>query len=218
MNGIIGMTDVLMMTDMTEEQKEFAQLVKNSANSLLTMINDILDYSNIQTGKTALSLNDFDPHTTIGEAVGDLALQAQAKGLRFVVDIGTDVPASLHGDAGRIRQVLRNLAGNAVKFTREGEVLIRAHMEGKSSATPRLRLSVEDTGIGIDSEFMETLFDPFTQADSSLTRTFGGAGMGLAITKELVQLMGGRMGVTSEPEKGSTFWVELPLENSPKTT
>jgi signal transduction histidine kinase len=212
MNGILGMADVLLMTDMTYEQKEFANVLKDSANSLLTLINDVLDYSNIETGKVALNVVDFEPQSTIGEAVRELSVQAQAKGLRFVVEIGTDVPVTLRGDAERIRQILQNLAGNAIKFTHHGEIIIRARMEEQSSSRPLLRLTVDDTGIGIHSGFMEMLFEPFTQADSSLTRKFGGTGLGLAITKELVVRMGGRMGVSSEMGKGSTFWVELPLE------
>ena len=191
--------------------------MNGSANALLTILNDILDYSKIEAGKLDIDPVNFDLHRTIREATEMLALSAQQKGLELIVRSAPELPRSVVGDAGRIRQVLINLVSNAIKFTERGHVLvdIAADLQGKRQV--ELRFSVEDTGIGISEEQIRTIFDKFTQADASTTRKYGGTGLGLAISKRLVRLMGGRIGVRSESGKGSVFWFELKLPTLPDT-
>lgn len=206
MNGVIGMANLLLDTQLGGEQAEFAETIKNSADSLLRIINDILDFSKIEAGKLELEIIDFDLRGALDE-VGDLmALRAHEKGLEFVSDIHHHVPLLLFGDPGRLRQILINLVGNAIKFTEKGEIAIHVSLEGKDSTHATIRFEIIDTGIGIPHDRMEQLFNPFSQLDSSSTREFCGTGLGLTISKQLSEMMGGRIGVESQEGKGSKFW------------
>jgi two-component system sensor histidine kinase/response regulator len=206
MNGIIGMLELLRNTDLTSEQQEFASSMHRSAEGLLLIINDILDFSKIEAGKLDFETIDFDLRTTM-EDMGDmLALKAQEKGLEYICMIHPDVPSLLCGDPGRLRQIIVNLAGNAIKFTEQGEVVIRAIVEHEDAGHVTIRFSVSDTGPGIPQDSLERLFDKFSQADSSTTRKFGGTGLGLTISKQLAEMMGGHIGVESRDGKGSLFW------------
>ena len=206
MNGVIGMVELLKNTGLTSEQREFAVSISRSAEALLLIINDILDFSKIEAGKLDLEMIDFDLRTTL-EDMGDmLALRAQEKGLEYVCMIHHDVPSLLNGDPGRLRQIMVNLAGNAIKFTDKGEVVIRAVLDNEDETHVTVRFSVTDTGIGIPQDRIECLFDQFAQVDSSTTRKYGGTGLGLAISKQLTKLMGGDIGVESQEGKGSKFW------------
>ncbi len=205
-NGVIGMTDLLLDTELTAEQRESLEIVKSSADGLLTIINDILDFSRIEARKLELDPIDFSPHDTIRDTANTVALRARQKGLELIVDVGPAVPPALSGDPGRLRQILVNLLGNAIKFTQRGEVVLRVTIE---EAGPTdgivLHFSVRDTGVGIPLDRQESVFEAFTQADGSTTRTYGGTGLGLTISSQLVQLMGGRIWLESEAGKGSTF-------------
>ena len=215
MNGVIGMTGLLMDTDLTEEQREYAETVRASGESLLTIINDILDFSKIEAGKLNIEVVDFDLNATVEEAVDLLAEQAGDKGLELTSVVRRGVPGALRGDPGRIRQVLVNLLGNAVKFTEEGEVALTVALVEDAEEEATLRFEVRDTGVGLAREQQARLFESFFQADASTTRRYGGTGLGLAISRQLVERMGGKIGVDSEPGKGSTFWFALPLEKRP---
>ena len=205
MNGVIGMTGLLLDTELDEEQRDYAETVKNSAQALLDIINDILDFSKVEAGKMQLEALPFDLPQLFEDVMDLLAEQAQSKGLEFVCHIGPKVPKFLLGDAGRLRQVLINLLGNAIKFTSEGEVILKAEFLAQKANGCLLRFSVVDTGIGITPENCVKLFRSFSQADGSMTRRFGGTGLGLAISRKLVEMMGGEIGVESELDKGSTF-------------
>ena len=205
MNGIIGMTGVLLDTNLTSEQRKFAQIIKNSAGSLLTIINDILDFSKIEAGKLDLENLDFDLRTTLEDMGDTLAIKAQEKGLEYLTLIDPEVPSLLQGDPGRLRQVLTNLVGNAVKFTTEGEICVRVGVEKETEKEVTLRFEVKDTGVGIPCNKLNKLFDAFIQADGSTSRKFGGTGLGLSISKQLVKLMKGKISVESEKNIGSIF-------------
>ncbi|MCZ2149732.1 MAG: response regulator [Bryobacterales bacterium] len=205
MNGIIGLTQLTLSTDLNREQRENLTLVRNSAESLLTVINDILDFSKVEAGKILLEESPFNLGDAVMEAVKILALRAHERGLDLGVRLETNVPAWLIGDAARLRQILLNLLGNAVKFTEQGEVLLKISLDHAGASGVMLRFDITDTGIGIPEERRGAIFDSFTQADGSITRRFGGTGLGLAITLRLVRLMGGEMTVESQVGGGSHF-------------
>jgi len=215
LNGVIGMTGLLLDTNLDEEQRRCAETVRNSADSLLTLINDLLDLSRIEAGKLELEIVDFDLRVLFAEVAEMMAPRAEAKHLKLVCAVPAQVPFRLRGDSGRLRQVMLNLAGNAVKFTSKGEVTVQASVVRENERGVALRLSVRDTGIGIPAEKQGLLFKKFSQADGSYTRKYGGAGLGLVICRHLVAMMGGEIGVQSEEGRGSEFWVSLRLEKQP---
>ncbi len=217
MNGVIGMTNLLLGTKLDREQRKFAQIIQNSSDSLLDIINDILDYSKIEAGKVELENIDFDLRVTI-ETLNDLAaVKAHEKDLEYVTMIHSNVPLALVGDPGRLRQILINLVGNATKFTQKGEIIVNVTMENEDSSEVMIRFSVKDTGVGIPKESMETLFESFSQVDTSTTRRYGGTGLGLTISKQLSELMGGQIGVNSKEGKGSEFWFTAVFKKQAET-
>ncbi|HYB21932.1 MAG TPA: ATP-binding protein, partial [Thermodesulfobacteriota bacterium] len=212
MNGIIGMAGILRDTELTSDQKEQIEIIQNSAQSLLGIINNILDFSKIEAGKMEIEIEDFDLGLVIEDALDSFALPAQEKGLELVSLMAPEVPSLLRGDSGRLRQILTNLIGNAMKFTDRGEIVLGVNLEKGDNHRVLIRFTVKDTGIGIPRDRVHNLFQPFTQLDGSITRKFGGTGLGLSICRRLVERMGGEMGVESRKGKGSAVWFTLLLE------
>jgi PAS domain S-box-containing protein len=208
LNGVVSMSELLLATELSDEQRQYAQVTATSAHALMHVIDDILDFSKIEAGKLEILHEDFAIEAVVAEVCEIVGAKAREKRLELAYTIDPDVPAVLRGDGGRVRQVLMNLVGNAVKFTSTGEVVVRAAL----AHGDRLRIEVSDTGIGIDASQLRHLFQPFSQADATTTRRYGGTGLGLSIARQLVELMDGQIGVESTPGEGSTFWVELPCQ------
>jgi len=215
MNGVIGMTGLLLDTELTSEQREYAEIVRSSGKALLALVNDLLDFSKIEAGKLELERLDFNLEAPLEDAAQLLMPKARGKGLELSWSLDPGVPVRLRGDPGRLRQILLNLGGNAVKFTDKGSVAIRAQLERQDERSATIRFSVEDTGIGIPAARQGEIFSPFTQGDGSITRKYGGTGLGLSISKQLAELLGGRIGVESEPGRGSRFWFTAVFEKKP---
>ena len=212
LNAIIGMADLLRDTPLSREQADMLSTLRGSSRVMLGLVEDVLDFSKIEAGKVTLEKVDFDLHALVNSTCRIVSAQAAAKGVEFVVSIMPEVPPAVRGDPHHLRQVLINLAGNAVKFTEAGSVTVHLSVQAETDAMVRLKFSIRDTGIGISPEAQEKIFDSFAQADDSTTRRFGGTGLGTTIAKQLVQLMGGRIGVESAIGLGSTFWLEVDLE------
>ena len=206
MNAVIGFSTFLLESHLTEEQREFAQAVQTASDHLMVIINDILDFSKIEAGKLELETLDFNLRNTVEDVVDTLSVRAHEKGLAIACIIRGEVPSLLRGDPGRLRQILINLAGNAVKFTSEGEVVVRVALDEEKDDRIKLHFTIADTGIGIPEGKIDGLLDAFTQADATVTRRYGGTGLGLTISKRLANMMGGEIGLSSVVGKGSTFW------------
>ena len=216
MTGIIGMTGLLADTELSSKQAEYCQIIRQSSEALLTVINEVLDFSKVESGKLELEIIDFDLRVAVEEVLDLFANQAEDRGIELVSLVGCDVTEKVQGDPGRVRQVLSNLVGNALKFTKAGEIAVRVRLLRQTAKTVSLRFEINDTGMGIAKDKLAKLFGSFTQVDASTTRRFGGTGLGLAICKRFVELMGGEIGVDSEPDKGSSFWFTLDLLKSPE--
>jgi len=216
LNAIIGMADLLRDTPLSREQADMLQTLRGSSRVMLGLVEDVLDFSKIEAGKLTLEKIDFDLHALVNSTCRIVSAQAAAKGVEFVVSLMPEVPPAVRGDPHHLRQVLIDLAGNAVKFTEKGSVTVHVSVQGETPSAVRLKFSIRDTGIGIAPEAQARIFDSFTQADDSTSRRFGGTGLGTTIAKQLVALMGGRIGVESAIGLGSTFWVEVELEKQPE--
>ena len=215
MNAITGMTGLLLDTRLTPEQRDYVETIRSSTEALLDIINHILDFSKLEAGKVALEVIDFDLRDVLEDSAEMLAERAHAKGLELICHLAPDLATRFRGDPLRLRQVLANLLSNAIKFTERGQVLLMARALEDSATRALIRCEVTDTGIGIPPEAMARIFQEFTQADGSTTRKYGGTGLGLTISRQLVGMMQGRIGVTSEPGRGSTFWIEMPFDKQP---
>jgi two-component system, sensor histidine kinase and response regulator len=216
MNGVIGMTNLLLQGELSAESRQLVDLIRQSTQTLLALINDTLDYSRLESGRMPVEKLDFDLRVTVEQIAGVLHALAGGKALAFDARVNALVPSRLIGDPGRVRQVLLNLGSNAVKFTERGSVKLLIERESEDDHHVSLFFQVTDTGIGIESQAQATLFEPYEQGDASIARRFGGSGLGLAISKRLVEAMGGEMGVESTPGQGSTFWFRLKLEKQPE--
>jgi two-component system sensor histidine kinase/response regulator len=214
MNGVLGMLDLTLETPLTDEQRDYLQTAMDSAEALLALLNDILDFSKIEAHRLELENLDFNLRAVVEDVAYTMAPKANDKGLELACLVPTDFPVMLNGDSNRLRQILMNLTGNAIKFTHQGEVVIRAELVSEDQSHAQVRFSVRDTGIGIPKERQKLIFERFMQADGSTTRRYGGTGLGLAISRQLVQLMGGEIGVESHPETGSNFWFSTRFEKS----
>ncbi|WP_051242459.1 hybrid sensor histidine kinase/response regulator [Azohydromonas australica] len=213
LNGVLGVSELLLLGPLDARQRQFAQTIRSSGMALLDVISDILDFSKIEAGRLELDRVEFSPVDLVEDCAVMLAERAQAKGLALIVDVDDTLPVRVNGDVVRLRQMMLNLIGNAVKFTAKGEVVVRASMTGTTANV--LRVEVVDTGIGLTQEQQQRLFQPFVQADGTTTRRYGGTGLGLAITRQLAEMMGGAVGVHSQPDGGSTFWFEVQLDIVP---
>lgn len=217
MNGVLGMTELMLNSDLSSKQRHFAKTIQGSADSLLDIINDILDFSKIEAGKLDLERAEFDLRNVVESISELLSIRAQSKGLEFICDIVPQMDTCVCGDQTRLRQILTNLIGNAIKFTERGEVVVRVRADGLANGDPRYRFEVSDTGIGIQKDSQELVFELFSQEDGSTTRRYGGTGLGLAICRQLAELMGGEIGIDSTPGTGTTFWFTAVFERGSKT-
>lgn len=217
LNGVIGMTGLLLDTDLNEEQRDYAETVSTSADALLSLINDILDFSKVEAGKLDLEIIDFDLRTVVEEAMDMFSWRAHEKNLECTYMVQPEVPSLVRGDPGRVRQILANLIGNAIKFTEEGAISVTGRIKEQTASKVKVRFSVVDTGIGIPVDRTNLLFKSFSQVDASTTRKYGGTGLGLAISKYLAEVMGGEIGVESQEGKGSEFWFTVVLEKQAKS-